>query len=116
MQRSLTPNRNRSGEGGAAPDWLGFGRCHGEALTDFNSGIGTVELTRAVSEAMVGHALCAGTEVDVYEAMNEEFAMEPGRAIQSTSVVCFGSSPMLRPAVSSCKVQAALRTLLERKL
>ena len=44
--------------------------------------------------------------------MNEEFTKDPERALQTTLVVCFGSSPTLRPAFSSCKVQAALRTPL----
>jgi hypothetical protein len=77
---------------------------HCEALKKCNPGVGTRELTRAGSEAMVGHAVCAGTEVDVDEDMNEDFSMGPSGAMEITPGVRLGSSPTLRPAVQLYKV------------
>lgn len=51
---------------------------------------------------MVGVVDCAATGLD--EDMNEDFTMEPERAVQTTPGVRLGSSLAVKPAVQVNKV------------
>ena len=59
--------------------------------------VGTVELTRAGPGAIVGVDDGVGTEVDVDEAMNKEFTMEPERVLQTAPVVYLGEASRVAP-------------------
>ena len=49
---------------------------------------------------------CAGKEV--YEAMSEEFFMEPGHLLQATPVVHLGDNSSLAASFSPCRLGASL--------
>jgi hypothetical protein len=63
-----------------------------------------MELTRAVSEAMVNS--CEGKEVD--EAMNEEFFMDLGHLLQTTPVVHLGNSSRRTASFDPFRLGASL--------